>query len=1527
MPDHINMELDIAVVGLAGRFPGAKNIDEFWQLLKSGKEGVTHFSEEELIEAGISEEVLKDPNYIKTRGIIENADLFDAYFFDMSPHEAEIMDPQQRVFLETCWQALENSGYNPDKYPGLIGLFAGVSMNTYLFSILNSKKGQLGPAEGYQLAIGNDKDFLTTRASYKMNLRGPSVDIQTACSTSLVAIHMACQNLQNFSCDMALAGGVSITIPQKQGYLYQEGMILSKNGECRAFDADSSGTISGSGAGIVVLKRVEDAINDGDTIHALIKGSAYNNDGSMRVGYTAPSVDGQADVIATAQAIAGVDPQDISYIEAHGTGTELGDPIEITALNQVFSAAETDKKQYCGIGSVKTNIGHLDAAAGVAGFIKTVLSLKNKQIPASLHFEKPNPKIDFANSPFYVNNKLKEWQSNGFPLTAGISSFGIGGTNAHVVLQEMPKSEKSTADDAPQLLLFSAKTRDALKENCQQIGNFLTSAPDTNLADVAYTLDEGRKHFNLRRYFVAENKNDAIEVLQENNLKRIFETVHKKDPAEPQVTFMFSGQGSQYAQMAKEIYDTKALFKECVDHCAEILKPVISKDIRDIIFTADKDSSEINETQFTQPALFIIEYALAKLWIELGIAPAAMVGHSIGEYVAACLAGVFSLEDALKIVAERGRLMQSMPVGAMLSVSLDEHDLKPHMTNELSIAALNSKGSSVVSGTFESIEKLELVLKEKSIESRKLHTSHAFHSKMMEPILDNFKQFVAGFDLNTPEIPYVSNVSGGWITADEATDPAYYAKHLRSTVRFADNISTLFENEESIFLEVGPGKTLVSLATRHPENSLNRIILSSLRHPQDEQSDRSFLLNTMGRLWLAGVQFNNEKRFENKQIKRIPLPTYSFDRKQFWYGETGQIVQTTDDENKRQNTNQWLYTPSWKQADFTFKQNLETDKTWLVFSSDDLISAEIEKKLAANKINAVFVKTGSKFSVINENHFELNPSSWEDYKSLFTNLQQESKIPDKILHLWSCSEKESSDILTLHETGFFSLTNLAAAIEQIVPQKEIQLFVLTNGLQEISGDEQLKADNAPILGPCRVIPQELSNITSKSIDLSGNYQKQSDLYAEFILQESTRPVDEYSIAYRGTHRWLGYYDEVKPTTTDELLLKQNGTYLITGGLGRIGLTFAKYLANNYNANLILVNRSTVPEQNEWKNYYQNNEKDLVWYRIDQLLEIEKTAQSVKIFSIDAANENEMKKVIDFAKSKLNGVIHAAGTLGESMVGLVSQVSRDDLATQLHSKLEATKVLDKVLSGKNLDFVILQSSLSTVLGGLGFTAYSAANHFLDVFCQAKQSDGQNWLCVNWDGWRFEGKDGTKVSTNVTDYSIYPDEGVEVLTKILGGIISRRVIVSTGNLETRINKWLIGSGPVAEDDETFDPSQAKHDRPNLPTPFVEPETDLQKEICSTWQRLLGIAEIGINDDFFDLGGNSLLGTQLIAQLRQKFQVELPIRVLFEDPTISGVAKVIGEQKEDIAPQEDLLADMLNKVESMSEEQIKEMLKKKN
>ncbi|KOP26797.1 non-ribosomal peptide synthase [Hapalosiphon sp. MRB220] len=878
----------IAIIGMAGRFPGANNIEEFWQNLRLGVESISVFTTEELIRAGIDPAIINDANHVKAGGVLENIDLFDAGFFDFTPKEAEITDPQHRLFLECANEALENAGYDSTRCKSRIGIYAGASFNNYLSFNLN--RDHVGSAKCYQTLIGNDKDFLTTRVSYKLHLTGPSITIQTACSTSLVATNLACQSLLSYQCDMALAGGVSIHTPQKTGYLHEPGGTLSADGRCYAFDARAQGTTIGNGLGVVVLKRLEDAIVDGDNIHAVIKGSAVNNDGAMKVGYTAPSVDGQAEAIAEAIMLAGIEPETITYVEAHGTGTTLGDPIEISALTKAFRTS-TDKKTFCAIGSVKTNIGHLDVAAGITGLIKTVLALKHKQIPPSLNFEQPNPQIDFANSPFYVNTKLTEWKAEKFPRRAGVSSLGIGGTNAHVILEESATLPDSTPSRAWQLLLLSAKTESALETVTDNLVQHLTQYPQQNLADVAHTLQMGRREFNHRRILVCQDIQDAVRTLHDQNSQRIF--THYQEPCSGLLTFMFPGQGAQYVQMGKEVYETEPTFREQIDHCCLILKPHLGLDLRSVIYPQESETQaaaeQLNQTQFAQSALFVIEYALAQLWISWGISPEAMIGNSIGEYVAACIAGVMNLEDALNLVAMRGRFMQQLPSGSMLSIPLPEAEVKTLLSENLSLAASNAPSACVVSGNHVAIDALYEQLIAQDILCRRLHTSHAFHSQMMAPILEPFMQEVRKVKLNSPQIPFISNVTGTWITAAEATDARYWAKHLRQTVYFSAGITQLLQEPNRILLEVGPGRTLRTLVKQHSSLLTDQVVLSSLRHPQEEQPDTAFLLNTLGQLWLAGVNINWSNFYAHERRHRVPLPTYPFERQRYWI-ETEETV-------------------------------------------------------------------------------------------------------------------------------------------------------------------------------------------------------------------------------------------------------------------------------------------------------------------------------------------------------------------------------------------------------------------------------------------------------------------------------------------------------------------------------------------------------------------------------------------------------------------------------------------------------------
>lgn len=947
---------DIAIVGIACRFPGAKTVDDFWENLIDGRETITFFSDEELLEAGVEPEKLDAPNYVRAYPRLDDVDRFDASFFGVNPREAEITDPQQRFFLECAWEALEDAGYDPERYEGLTGVWSSVGFPYYMTK--NLMRSPAAYLSLISLIIGNDKDYVPTRVSYKLNLRGPSMNVQSACSSSGMGVYLACQSLIEYQCDMALAGGCSIRNRQTAGYMYDEGGMQSKDGHCRPFDAGADGTIFGSGVGIVVLKRLEDARADGDHIYAVIKGFGASNDGSAKVGYTAPSVDGQASAVAMAHAVAEVKPETITYVEAHGTGTPLGDPIEVTALTRAFRAG-TKKNQFCALGSVKSNIGHMDSAASIAGIIKASLALKYKQIPPSINFDVPNPEIDFDDSPFFVNTALRDWETNGHPRRAGVNSAGIGGTNAHFVLEEPPALASSDDSRPWHLLVLSAKTETALEQRTSDLREYLQTHPDVKLADVAYTLQVGRAQLEHRTAVLCRNRDDAIEVLDDQAAGRTFTALRARH--NPPVVFMFSGQGSQYPNMARELYEEEPTFRRHIDACAELLEPQLGVDLRDLLYPDDDDEAaaeRLKQTAITQPALFATEYALARLWMSWGVHPTAMIGHSIGEYAAACVAGVFSLEDALALVATRGRLMQELPQGSMLAVPLPESEVEPLLGDDLSVATINSPSRCVVSGPDPAIESFAEQLRQDNVSCSLLHTSHAFHSPMMAPMLPAFEKEVRTANPQPPQIDYISNVTGTWITDTEATSPKYWANHLRHAVRFADGVRELRSAvTDGIFLEVGPGRTLNTLVRRQVGRDENALVLSSTRHVRDQEPDEAFLLKTVARLWLAGVDIDWSGLYANEQRRRVSLPTYPFQGQRYWIEPSleellrGEVYSL----RKKSDMADWFYVPSWKRATLPASFDTESYRTnWLVFCDDhslgDAIVQRLDREATRNRI-------------------------------------------------------------------------------------------------------------------------------------------------------------------------------------------------------------------------------------------------------------------------------------------------------------------------------------------------------------------------------------------------------------------------------------------------------------------------------------------------------------------------------------------------------------------------------------------------
>jgi len=879
--DAYDADEGVAIVGLAGRFPGARNVDEFWQNLVDGRETLSFFSDDELHPPNAEETAARrQPNYVRARGILADAELFDAAFFGITPSEAEILDPQQRVFMETAWEALETAGHDPRSFPGPIGVFAGMSNNSYFVQNLLARQDVTEIVGWLTTMMGNEKDYLATRVAYKLDLRGPALNVQTACSTSLVAVSAAVQSLLNYQCDLALAGGVSITLPQNRGYLHQEGGITSPDGHCRTFDESAAGTVFSNGVGIVTLRRLSDALQDGDTIYAVIKGAGMNNDGASKVSFTAPSVDGHAGVIALAQALAGIDPQTISYVEAHGTATQLGDPIEIAGLTQAFRAGGALESGYCAIGSVKSNVGHLDAAAGVTGLIKTALALHHETIPPSLHFTGPNPKLDLDSSPFRVVSALRHWQPpEGSPRRAGVSSFGVGGTNVHLVLEEAPSAPAATAEDSEQLIVLSARSAAALDAATSRLRDHLASHPAVPLADVAFTLQNGRRRFSHRRAIVASGTDEAVARLGALDPETTVAGSSTVDNAS--VAFLFPGQGAQSVGMSRGLYDTDPAYRADVDDCSAVLGPHLGFDLRDVLYPNPGSEApaelRLAQTAVTQPALFVIEYALAMAWRRLGIEPDGMIGHSVGEYVAACVGGVFTRDGALALVAERARLMQECPGGSMLAVRASADAVGELLTEGIEIAAENAPGLTVVSGETAAIDGLRARLAERDLVGRRLATSHAFHSAMMEPILDAFSRAVASTPRSAPTLPWISSVTGDWIAGDRAQESAYWVEQLRRPVMFGKGIARLLENPARVTLEVGPGRQLTGLA-RHavPDRAPGAVTLARAGGP-------SSLLLPAGELWIAGASVDwSVMHHAAVRRRRVALPTYPFERKRYW---------------------------------------------------------------------------------------------------------------------------------------------------------------------------------------------------------------------------------------------------------------------------------------------------------------------------------------------------------------------------------------------------------------------------------------------------------------------------------------------------------------------------------------------------------------------------------------------------------------------------------------------------------------------
>jgi acyl transferase domain-containing protein/acyl carrier protein len=1512
----------LAIVGMAARFPGADTLEQYWDNLCRGVESITFFSDEELAAAGVAPELIHNPRFVRARGVMQGAELFDHVFFGLSPREARHIEPQHRVFLESAWEALERAGYAPSAQPLNVGVYAGASMNTYLLETALDNPEALLEAGGFQVLLGHDKDFVATRVSYKLNLRGPALTVQTACSTSLVAVTLACQSLTSHQCDMALAGGVSIIAPRVSGYMYEAGMILSPDGHCRAFDARAKGTVLGEGVGVVVLKRLNDALADGDHIHAVLRAAALNNDGSLKVGYTAPSVDGQAEVIARAHAMADVDPETITYVETHGTGTELGDPIEIAGLTKAFRM-RTQERGFCAIGSVKTNIGHLDAAAGVAGLIKTVLALEHHTLPPSLHFVEPNAAIDFGATPFYVNTKAVEWRTAGdAPRRAGVSSFGIGGTNAHAVLEEAPQACPGEPSRPVQILTLSAKSESALERASGELAAHLSAHSDVDCADVAFTLHRGRPCFPHRRFVVADGTAQAAAALARKDASSVFSAIESE--SNRPVVFLFPGQGSQYVGMGRGLYETEPGFREPVDLCSELLTRHLGMDLRRILYPAtaglEEAQARLATTAITQPALFVIEYALSQLLMEWGLRPRAMLGHSIGEYVAACLAGVLSLEHALALVARRGRLME-IPGGAMLVVPIAARELALRLPTGLSIAAVNGPELCAVSGPAMDIEAFKERLEQEGIPAQPIRAASAFHSAMMDPVLGAFTDAARAVPLASPAIPYLSNVSGTWITAEEATDPGYWARHIRRTVRFWEGLQEVTREGDPILLEVGPGHTLSSLARQIPRPARSVRVFSTVRHPRDEQSDATVLQLTLGRLWLAGAAIDWAAYHARERRRRVPLPTYPFERQRHWFPpgpKRPPAPVRIDQLARRTDPAAWLYAPSWYRSRGRAPAE-SLAGNWLIFSDESALATALALRLRSSAARTLIVKEGAAYSPSSGGVIVVNPRERSDYDRLVAELKAANAFPLRVLHLWSMAPDasafggigEAADADQVR--GFFSLFFLSQALNEQRVREDVIIGVVVNSLYDVVGDVVLQPARATALGPAMAIPRECPNISCRMIDVIAPANAPGiEQVAEQLVGELEQPAEMSIVAYRGKHRWVQHVEPVQlPRPHRGELLRSRGVYLITGGLGGIGLVLARRLAERVRARLVLTARGALPRREEWNSLLERSaEGDATATRIRAVLALEEAGAEVMVLSADVAEPADMQRVVRQVCERfgaINGVIHAAGVVEPGII----QLKTPEVAQRvIRAKLAGTNVLWRAVPEDALDFVFLCSSISAIVSGPGLADYRAANAFLDAFAHSQAGQSRTRIVsVNWDTWSQVGMAVISGDPNDLRNGIRPEEGAELFEQILESDLTQ-VIVSTRDLPQFIALAAQEQGSANEEvphpntDAPSESAAGSQTRAGLSSEFVPPATEYERSVAQIWQKLLGIEAIGLHDNFFEAGGHSLLATRLMSRLYERFGIDVPLRTVFEAPTVGAFAERVerlvataGAEREEI------------------------------
>ncbi|HEV2348029.1 MAG TPA: SDR family NAD(P)-dependent oxidoreductase [Actinocrinis sp.] len=1494
----------IAVVGLSCRLPGARDVDEFWDLLVSGREGVTRYTDQELDSAGVAHD---DPAFVPVAGAIDGPGMFDAEFFGLTPAEAAITDPQHRLFLECAWQALERSGRVPGRMPSRVGVFAGASNSGYRHERARHR-GAGTAGQPLQVAVGNDTDMLALRVSYKLDLTGPSITVQTACSSALVAVHLACQSLLTRECDAALAGGAAVRFLEPSGYRHEEGGILSKDGHCRPFDAAADGTVAGDGAGAVVLKRLEDAIADGDHIHAVIRGTAVNNDGAAKMAITAPSVAGQTAVIAEALAVAGVDPATVDYVETHGTATPLGDPIEVRALADAFGGGLAPGS--CLLGAVKSNIGHLDAAAGVAGLIKTVLALEHRFIPPTLHFTAPNPEAGLDGGPFRVCAQGTPWPQTGHRPRAGVSSFGFGGTNAHIVLEAAPvaAAREPSASEPWHVLPLSARTPEALDKATGQLAEHLRAHPEAELDDVAHTLRTGRADFTHRRTVICRDRDGAIAALAPAG--------RGPAPADRSVdgrwtAFLLPGQASQYAGMGAQLYRREPVFRAALDECAELLRQYAGWDVRDVAF--DQDGAErLSQTQYTQPTVFALDYAMCCLLDEYGVRPDAMLGHSLGEIVAACLSGVFSLEDALRIVTVRARLMQELPTGAMLAVALPEDELSAVLDGLGTIAAVNAPGSCVVAVSDEEVADVTKRLDAHGVMAISLQTSHAFHSPVMDPVLDAIAEAVGEADLGVPRIPFVSNVTGTWITDEQATDPRYWAEHARRPVLFSAGLASLLKTD-AVLLEAGPGSALAGLARAHrtADGAVPAIVTTMRRSRTEEITEGYAFAEGLAGLWRHGATVDRLAARSDRTPRRVPLPTYPFER-------TNHLLPKPDADGARIGArlpeSRWHHVPVWRRSPLgRGGAALSQPTDFLVFEDGFGIGGRTAGLLRGAGHRVVTVGAGADFERRADDAYAVDPRHPEHVGRLIRELRRNGRRFGRVVHAWSVASDPAADDAAQRwqsalDFGYLSLIQAVQALTETGDHEPVRVDVVTGQLFDVVGEAVQGPQRAAILGAVTVLPQEFSTVRCRAVDvLMPSDDAARDRLAEQLVRELTASPDDDLAAYRGDHRWTRTF---APVETGKADAPQLSGVIVTGASGEAGMAFAEHLAAT-GARLFLVGEPGFPESRPDGGRAQ---------RLATLLAGH--PGQIRYHAADLADPEQARTAVDEARGHLgavDGLVHALDVRGS---GLVALKSREQLAPALTARARSVLLLDELLRDDPLELFLLVSSTTGIVGGFGQLENCAAAAFLDAFAHARYAGGRaatavDWGQWDWDDWLEQHSAGNaeitaKLRRAREESGIPTSAGIAAAWPVVAAGWPQAVVSCVDLQDVLAGAATLTTTAYARETD----AQRRAGDGGWDPAVLWPDDEIARAVAQVLHEVLGVTGFGPDDDFFALGGNSLFAIQVIGRLRERFD-DLAMGAIFEAPTVRTLSGVIRANRprslEDLSPEE--LEALLAEIESLS------------